>query len=190
MDYVTLCALAKARVPRIAMNEDRFCSPFPSPLSKAEEQAALDSLGFAPPSLLRSLYRDLGNGGFGPGYGLMGLAGGATDDMGQTADAAYLSLTKSGCFPGGHVWPNALLPIADFGCAIYACIDCQSEDFPVVFWEPNLFSDGDDPRTALFASGRGFSDWIGAWAQGQDIWAEVFGTFPDEKALTRWKPAR
>lgn len=38
-------------------------------------------LGFPLPPLLRALYTQLANGGFGPMYGLLGLAGGAPGDV-------------------------------------------------------------------------------------------------------------
>ena len=47
----------------------------------ADEQ----TLCFKVPALLKRLYVQVGNGGWGPGYGLLGLTGGAKDDLGQTA---------------------------------------------------------------------------------------------------------
>ena len=59
-------------------------SPQPaSPVSAADIDAVEKALGQRLPPLLTEIYRFVGNGGFGPGYGLTGLSGGATDDLGN-----------------------------------------------------------------------------------------------------------
>lgn len=45
-------------------------------LTAAQEAASLAALGFQPPQLLMRVDREVANGGFGPGYGLLGLEGG------------------------------------------------------------------------------------------------------------------
>src|SRR5207244_4629643 len=49
-------------------------------------------LGFRLPQLLRLLYTEVGNGGFGPFYGFLGLEGGATLGEGKTVAAQYKEL--------------------------------------------------------------------------------------------------
>jgi hypothetical protein len=49
------------------------------PASGSVVEAAEASLGFRLPPLLNDLYTQVGNGGFGPGYGIFGLEGGYTD---------------------------------------------------------------------------------------------------------------
>jgi len=61
--------------------------PLP-PLAPASAEAVADAerrLGHRLPPLLRRLYREVANGGFGPGYGILGVAGGHPDDLGMTA---------------------------------------------------------------------------------------------------------
>lgn len=54
---------------------NRFrASPPASPAAVARAEAAL---GFALPTTLRAIYLDVANGGFGPGYGVMGVEGGS-----------------------------------------------------------------------------------------------------------------
>jgi hypothetical protein len=51
------------------------------PISEADLRDSEDSLGFRLPGFVRRLYTEVGNGGFGPGYGgVLGLAGGASND--------------------------------------------------------------------------------------------------------------
>jgi len=42
-------------------------------LGKADAEASEQALGFSVPELLKLVYQRVRNGGFGPGYGLMGL---------------------------------------------------------------------------------------------------------------------
>jgi hypothetical protein len=58
----------------------------PSPPATPEQvQASQRRLGFSLPVPLRQVVMQVANGGFGPGYGLLGLESGATDDKGRTA---------------------------------------------------------------------------------------------------------
>lgn len=49
------------------------------PVTMLKVEAAEEKLAFGLPPLLRELYTQVGNGGFGPGYGIFGLEGGYTD---------------------------------------------------------------------------------------------------------------
>jgi hypothetical protein len=51
-------------------------------------------LGFEVPLLLKLLCLQIGNGGFGPGYGLLDLLTGANDDLGDNAVAAESNLRQ------------------------------------------------------------------------------------------------
>ncbi|MGY4509246.1 SMI1/KNR4 family protein [Bradyrhizobium sp. USDA 3650] len=125
---------------------------------------------FGLPSLLKRIYAEIGNGGFGPGYGLIGLTNGVPDDTGKTAVAIY-DVFRSAPELG---WPDALLPICHWGCAIYSCIDCLAPDFPMRIFDPDA-QDGDDWSAAFFEESRGFEDWIRSWASGVDLWDAMYG---------------
>ena len=53
--------------------------------SRAAVDEAEVVIGTHLPGLLRRLYLEVGNGGFGPGYGVLGVAGGHSDDYQRTA---------------------------------------------------------------------------------------------------------
>lgn len=59
--------------------------PPPPPANPGVVAAAEAEVGFRLPDLLRRMYLEVANGGFGPFYGLLGLDGGATDDLGYNA---------------------------------------------------------------------------------------------------------
>jgi hypothetical protein len=58
---------------------------------EAEIKQAEAMLGTRLPAPLRNLYLRIGNGGFGPGYGVLGLEGGLRDDRGKTVLDTYAS---------------------------------------------------------------------------------------------------
>src|SRR5512134_2461662 len=51
------------------------------PATLAPIEAAETAIGFRMPDLLRRLYLEIGNGGFGPGYGLVGVEGGYAENI-------------------------------------------------------------------------------------------------------------
>lgn len=130
-------------------------------------------LGFEFPPLLKRLYGEIGNGGFGPGYGMIGLTGGVPDDLGQTAPESYLALRGNDPEPGWN-WPVGLLPICHWGCAILSCIDCEDGNFRMRMFDPNAHSDG-DWGDAFFDESLGFEEWIAAWAKGIDLSDRMYG---------------
>jgi hypothetical protein len=62
---------------------DRLPPLTPAPPEAVAEAEAV--VGHSLPSLLHRLYLEVGNGGFGAAYGLLGVRGGHHDDQGRTA---------------------------------------------------------------------------------------------------------
>jgi len=85
------------------------------PLKNGDAEASEAELGFAVPAFLKLLYGKVGNGGFGPGYGLIGLMSGATDDQGNNAVGAYQLYSSSDPSDPTWNWPERLLPICTGG---------------------------------------------------------------------------
>jgi len=130
-------------------------------------------LGFAVPDLLKAVYRQVGNGGFGPGYGLIGLIGGAEDDRGRNAVQLYELYSSSDPEDPGWKWPEALLPICHWGCAIYSCIECKTDGFPIVVFDPNMHDES--WLRCFLAQQRNLESWLSAWADGLKLWNEMYG---------------
>ena len=124
-------------------------------------------IGVELPGRLRDLYRRVGNGGFGPGYGIVGFVGGARDDLGRDVVEDYLIRSRPHPDDPAWSWPSNLLPICHWGCGIYSCVDCSSEDAPVVRFDPNVFA-GD--WSACFAPEReSLAQWLQAWLVGEEM---------------------
>ena len=130
-------------------------------------------LGFAPPADLVALYRSVGNGGYGPEYGLLGLEGGDTDEDGQTAVDLYLSFRETDPDHPGWAWPEGLLPIADLGCAMRVCLDCSDGSGRLLLFEPNVLDERHLTKDALFPMAETLSDWLAIWAAGEKTWRTV-----------------
>lgn len=158
----------KARVPGYELHRNGPLPPPAPPFEAANRERLEREIGFRLPDLLVRLYQDIGNGGFGPGYGLMGLGeGGFTDDISNTADGIYLRWRSDDARRERFHWPKGLLPICHLGCAMYACVEIGTEE--ILIWEPNAWIERQSPKTAIFRTGKTLTDWLSAWAAGERV---------------------
>jgi SMI1 / KNR4 family (SUKH-1) len=124
-------------------------APPPATLDELAEAETL--LGFRLPRLLGRMYTEVANGGWGPEYGANGLIGGARADLESGLVDWYRTMRAAGpddedpAWPG---WPEGLVAVCHWGCAIWSCVDCNSADGRVVRFDPNPF---------------GPESWSGAW---------------------------
>jgi SMI1 / KNR4 family (SUKH-1) len=145
---------------------DGLVEPLPPlvPATAEAVAAAEDTIGFALPPLLRRLYLEVGDGGFGPGYGLLGLSDGHSEGghgAGNTALGLYRreheGPARQPCLAPG------LLPICSWGCGIYSFVDCSQPQGPMWGLDPNPVSSDED---ALYAQGFNLAGWLGRWIDG------------------------
>src|SRR5262249_3421952 len=134
-----------------------------------------ESLGFRLPPVPKRIYTEIGNGGFGPGYGLIGMSSGAPDSTGKTAPEIYRILRSNDPQDPLWSWPDCLLPICEWGCAIMSCVDCAVPDFPVRIFDPNIHCDNKSWDDSFFEQAESFEAWIKAWADGNGLWEELYG---------------
>lgn len=163
---------AMARATRTDLGEPSSTEIAP-PLEADARSRAERALGFPCPALLAALYAKIGNGGYGPGYGLLGVAGGATDDQGYDAVELYALYRQPDPDDPSWAWPEGLLPLCHWGCVIYGCVDCTREPHPVIVFDPNPH-DGDWSRCFL-PRRDSLEGWLAAWADGVDLWEELYG---------------
>jgi hypothetical protein len=157
--------------PRVARSRARTRARRAPPATGAQLASAEARLGFALPPLLRRLY-ELANGGIGPGpRGIYPLDGNP-----DTLTAIYTAFVGSTYAPAPgdpgfaqYPWPARLLPICDWGCAVWSCLDCRSVDGPIVT------SSNGEP----FAdSGHTLRSWLATWLDGIDLYEEMFEPAP------------
>mgnify|MGYP001181036098 CR=1 FL=1 len=163
-----------------------------------EEQLAQSEeiLEFPLPPALRALYASVANGGFGPGYGIIGAVDGfgPGDGVYDIVQGFYLFCDESRQVPletyaespgsqhfilPNDCWPDRVLPLCSWGCAMYDFIDadtgriCQREitdpDYPV--WDDGTGRDyppWQDPRRRLIITRTEMTleDWLTRWLDG------------------------
>ncbi len=137
-------------------------------ISKAEKE-----LGFNIPPLLKNIYYKVGNGGFGPGYGILGIEGGKLTGEGDTIVGHY----KLMCMPDDEdtlwSWPYGLLPFCDWGCAIYSCISCLNLPYSVLWFDPNIHEMGKSWESSFILHRISLEDWFQSWLNGERLFDEL-----------------
>jgi hypothetical protein len=185
MDDLILAAIRR----RIAAKITDLDGYAPAQLHSADPGHVADDekqLGFSLPPLLKQIFTEIGNGGFGPGYGLIGLTNGVPDDTGKTGPAIYRMFRDGDPEDPTWAWPKGLLPICHWGCAILSCVDCADPGFRMRIFDPNVHGNG-DWTDAFFEESPSFGEWIRAWASGAALWDRMYG---EEGHVTRLLAAR
>src|SRR3954471_21912669 len=112
--------------PKSRIDLDTIPSPpIYEPVTMAAVAKTEAELGFTIPPVLRRLYSEVANGGFGPGAGLVGIEGGYPDVDGRTLSASY-------AFFRSHGLREGLLPLFDLGCGAWSCVDALTPDERIV----------------------------------------------------------
>jgi hypothetical protein len=140
---MALIARIKERVadPLRAVDAATWVCPMPTvapPATMAEVDAAEVALGFAIPPLLRRLYTEVGNGGFGPNYGLEGVP--TFPPVPGVADIVALYEMYCGEPPPehpAHVWPCGWVPVISGGCLYMECVDFLRPPHAVALFDGN-----------------------------------------------------
>jgi hypothetical protein len=126
----------------------------PAPLAAVESAEAL--AGFRLPQLLRRLYLEVGNGGFGPGCGVEGLHGG------YQVDGATALSGRSWLRPNDANAPRMPRTLCHWGCAITTEIDLA--DGQIWGCDPNPAPHNVSP---LFPQCITVTDWFERWLDGR-----------------------
>ena len=159
----------------------RFGFEYP-PATEEQLLATEKALGFPLPPALRALYLQVANGGFGPGYGIIGAKGGFphTSD-GRCRDIAdgyhagehniryidfathekELAATRQVELPLG-VYPDRFLFICYWGCGIGTDIDCNTG---------RIFQ-GQASRIGYYVleyRASSLEEWLQQWLKGENL---------------------
>ncbi len=123
----------------------------------------------------------MANGGFGPEYQLLSLAGGPT---GEQAVDLYLSRRTQNAGTD-WAWPEGVLPILTWGCGMYAAVDCHSAEGMVLMFEPNP----GDPDAAWYVETPSLEAWLTGYIEDSGWWvaAEAGEDYDD---MQPWPHAR
>lgn len=155
------------------------------PISEKELEEAEQLLGFRLHPFLAALYRSVGNGGFGPADSLLSLLSPHPDDEDSVVQS-YLGRIPPEGTDTWWSWPKGVLPILDWGCAMFACVDCGSEDGTVLLFEPNAIS-GQDLSRAWFVDAGSLAEWLETWLTGKGWYEE--NAVDENFDMTLWADA-
>ena len=157
--------------------------------SEEQVRATEERLGFPLPALLRQLYTQMANGGFGPGTGLPGVKDGFTgvyphDDGSLWAYSEYYQDEKEAFFSyatyleqaarsrarGQRAWMQVpqgerlehILPLDDLGCCQYINVDDRGRLFLIAPTENDAFY-------GLSELPWNLEEWLWRWVRGEDL---------------------
>ena len=126
-------------------------------------------MGLAMPRFLRRLYSEVGNGGFGPGYGLLGAVGGSRDDHGETIVEAYRNRVGRDAEDPTWDWPTKVVPLISWGGNVYSCGDFSTDECRMRMFDPAKLH-GKTPMSAAFREhGKSLRNLFDAWASGGEV---------------------
>lgn len=160
----------RTRVDRATTIEEGW---FP-PATRAQIETVEVSLDFSLPEFLCRVYTTIANGGFGPGRGLIGVPGGATDEHGNSIVDLYDSYASSNPDDDSWRWPDRLVPICHWGEAVYSCADCSDPDGAIVCFDLTEYEPGRDLKDLMVPQQPSVEAWLRAWAEGADLWQEMY----------------
>lgn len=136
-----------------------------------EEMEHFESIaGVKLPEFLKLLYMEIGNGGFGPGYGLHELI--KTNDNAEDSSLdIYLIFSKDDQYDKIWSWPDSFVPVIDWGCAIRSCLDCDTGELYI--FDPNV-----EPENMIeyfIPQAKSVEEAFEKWCDGVDLWKEIYG---------------
>ena len=146
------------------------------PASLDDVELAENELGFLLPPELKKIYLNIANGGIGPGYKILGAKGGHTSDEGDSISELYTILGSPDPEDPEWTWPKGLVPFCHWGCAIYSCFDATKDEYPVVWFDPNMREIGEPMEQQFIPHKKSLTEWLEGWLNGDDLWAETYGS--------------
>ena len=156
------CSLASSfRSGLLAEHGKRI--PIGTCLPENEVKRAEDLLGFRLPELLREIYLNVANGGFGPGYGLIPLLPPGDRSEGSVVGRYRTNRDETSEEYPTLKWPEGLIHLAHWGCAIYSCVECLQPPFAVLRLDPNAAEEDANYAPDLVAAVRRESESLEAW---------------------------
>ncbi|MEU6705417.1 SMI1/KNR4 family protein [Streptomyces wuyuanensis] len=157
-------------VRRVALRAVSDSEDLPEPVDDAQIAEAERQLGFALHPLLARLYREVADGGFGPDYRLLPLHGPGSSVVGE-----YTTRRETSLGAEHPEWPEGVVPILTWGCAMYAGVDCRSADGRVLLFEPNPYNGGSWEQ-CWFLDSADLAAWLETWLAGTGWFEEdAFG---------------
>jgi hypothetical protein len=136
------------------------------PRPPVSEQAMMNAearLSFALPPLVRALYTQVADGGYGPGYGVIQLAGNPYTLVESRVRMEMETAPQ-------WMWPEGLVELVHWGCHYFSGIDCLHPSCPVFFYDHDLAVGDAKLSDCLFPEAASLVEWFSAWLDGANLW--------------------
>ncbi len=124
------------------------------------------------PQLLRRLYLEIVNGGFGP-RGVVSL----TDTGDWFSERVDIAMAYHDFANPDESLPRGIVPLMDRGCAMWALIDFRAEDGQMWDWDPNLCC----MQHALAPLEQSLAQWLADWLHG----TVPQGPYPQRESVSK-----
>lgn len=120
------------------------------------------------PNDLRRIYMEVGDGGFGPGYGLNRLSSSKGDSSNrlETIEDFYLYFRDHGFEDYGRAWSKCLLPFCSYGCDGLGIIDLRDELIGFIQYE---LLEKEPIDNIIEWQNSSIKSWFEAWMDGEDL---------------------
>ena len=138
-------------------------------LTEGEMKVIEERLGFVLSKLLRRLYLEVSNGGYGPSYGILSFGKGLKDNYGLDIIETYEHLCQTNSRDPFWKWPEKLLPICDLGCGMYICVDCSTSEGATVWFEPNPHCEGESWDNYFIPFTSSTEQWLASWLDNMEV---------------------
>ncbi len=148
-----LLARLRARLPESRSWAGPARLATPAVIAEAEQV-----IGFPVPPLLRRIYLEVANGGFGPRDDVPGVG----DDAWTSEDMDIVAMYEETSGRPGH--PPGVVPVYDVGCAIMWLVDFRDPSGPMWGWDPH----GCCLDHARAPQGLTLADWLVETHDGSD----------------------
>jgi hypothetical protein len=152
-----LIARLKTRIQTEPTVDLEVCPPIRPrpPVGAADLARAEEKLGFRLPPLVYALYAQVGDGGYGPGYGVIQLG---------------RLVTRAGWKHEAADWPAKYVDLIAWGCLYYSGVDCVEPSSPVYFFNPDRARDDAILGDYLLVESKSLEEYLSAWLDGEDLW--------------------
>ena len=170
IDQAELIARLTERAQNSSTATDEGSRVAAPPATEEQIAATEKRLGTPLPESLKQMYRQVGDGGWGPGTGLVRLA-----EMGKPA--------------------AGLLPLCDWGGGITSEVDCAQPEAPIIRRDPNMpkadvaarvpaamhFARATLIKEACWVESASLESWLEAWLDGAALFYRAYDGGSDEE---------
>jgi len=149
--------------------------PMFPPVTATDVEAAEQVVGRPLPELLRRIYTEVGNGGFGPDTGLAALTTGQRGPRHVADWPCAVTIHQRNREAG---LPASWLHLVYGGCTMQWHVSLLAADNPVLLYDTDGWVPawGQDPHDGIRHATASLRQWWWTWANGGSVWDEAIDT--------------